>query len=632
MALGPVDTTRSPYARWKTIPLESFTLGEGFWAHKQDVNHRVSLHHGFEQLEKFGNFNNLLLAAGKGEGSYRTPVFMDSDVYKWLEAVAYQLAQGPDSSLSEKADYAIRLIQEAQAPDGYLNSYWQVVEPERRWADLQHGHELYCAGHLFQAAVAYHRATGDDRLLNVSRRFADYIDSVFGPGKRAGTPGHPEIEMALVELYRETGERRYLDLACYFVDQRGRGLLGGHRLGSPAYYQDHVPVREATTVEGHAVRQLYLTAGVTDIYLETGEQALFDALLRQWHDMVSRKLFITGGVGSQHAGEAFGEPYELPNERCYCETCAQIASIMWNWRMLLATGEARYADLMERTLYNGFLSGVSLDGRRYFYVNPLLSHGQEPWMGRKHIVRPEWHGCACCPPNVMRMLSAIGHYFASADESGVQIHQYAAGTLNLPTLRLRLETEYPWQGAVHLTVEEAAGHEQSLSLRIPGWCTAPSLQVNGADAPASRADGYWTVTRVWQAGDQLHLSLPMAPTLVAGHPRVDATRGSVAIQRGPLVYCLEQADHDPAVDLHDVAIEPDAPLQASWRGDLLEGVMVVQTQGKLLDPKPWGDALYRPLAESQTPVRSPVALTAVPYYAWANRGPGVMRVWIPRAG
>ncbi|MEA3345793.1 MAG: glycoside hydrolase family 127 protein, partial [Chloroflexota bacterium] len=381
-----VSTQTSSHARWRTLPLGDISITGGIWAQKQALNRQVSLRHGYEQLERAGNFNNLRLAAGSGEGEYQGPVFMDSDVYKWLEALACDLANVRDPEVKRMADETIDLLVAAQQADGYLNSYYQVVRPDKRWTDLDHDHELYCAGHLFEAAVAMHRATGDERLLDIARRFADHIDSMFGPGRREGAPGHPEIELALVELYRETGERRYLDLAAFFIDQRGRGVMGGYGRYGPEYHQDRVPVRQATVVEGHAVRQLYLTAGVTDVYLETGEQALFEALTQLWHDMTTRKMHITGGFGARFVGESFGEAYELPSDRCYCETCASIASMMWNWRMLLATGEPRYADVLERSLYNGFLSGVSLDGRRYFYVNPLQSRGG--------IERAEWYSCA----------------------------------------------------------------------------------------------------------------------------------------------------------------------------------------------------------------------------------------------
>jgi DUF1680 family protein len=634
MKLGPVDTTQSPYARHRTLALSDVSLDGGFWSNWQRTNHQMSLRHGFEQLERFGNFHNLKLAAGAVEGEYRKPVFMDSDIYKWLEAIGYELAWNPDPELEEMANYAIELIEAAQGEDGYLNSYWDVVESDRRWADLDHGHELYCAGHLFQAAVAYHRATGDRRLLDVSCRFADYIDSVFGADKRRGTPGHPEIEMALVELFRETGERRYLDLALFFVDQRGRGLLKNSRFGGGAYYQDHVPVRESSTVEGHAVRQLYLTTGVADLYLETGERALLDALMRQWHDMTSRKLFITGGLGSQHAGEAFGEPYELPNERCYCETCAQIASIMWNWRMLLITGERRFADLLERTLYNGFLSGVSLDGRCYFYVNPLLSRGADPLLGRKHVVRPEWHGCACCPPNVMRTLSSLQHYLATTDESGIQIHQYAPSTLRAAAgdgeALLHIETDYPWQGTVKLTVKESSG-DWTLKLRIPNWSAQASWEVNGQAEAIDVQDGYAVLRRSWAAGDTVELALTMQPTLIEAHPRVDPTRSSVAIERGPLVYCVEGVDQAPGIDVLDSQIDVSAPLNGEWRSDLLGGVVTIEAAGFSVEPVDWADSLYRPVGSSNTPVRRSIRLKAIPYYAWANRGANAMRVWIPRA-
>jgi len=353
-----VLTTEKTFGRLRPLSLGSLRVTGGFWEHKQEVNRSVSLRRGYRKLADSGNFENLRIAAGLSEGEYRTPVFMDSDIHKWLEAVALDLANHPDAELERMADEAIELLAAAQMEEGYLESYWQVVNPSERWTDLDHGHELYCAGHMFEAAVTHHRVTGKTNLLDVVYRFADHIDSVFGPGKREEAPGHPEIELALVELYRETGEKRYLRLAKFFVDQRGKGRMRGYSQFGPEYHQDRVPVRETSIVEGHAVRQLYLTAGVTDLYLETGEQALLDALERQWLDMVSTKTHITGGFGAQPSGEAFGEAYDLTSDRCYCETCASIAAMMWNWRMLLVTGEARFGDLLERSLYNGFLRRV----------------------------------------------------------------------------------------------------------------------------------------------------------------------------------------------------------------------------------------------------------------------------------
>ena len=369
---GPVDTSQSPFAPWKTMGFRDVSLREGFWTKKQEVNGKTSLFFGYEMLVKAGNFDNLRLAAGSFQGIYRGYVFQDSDIYKWLEAVAWELGRKPNRELSALADQAISLIAAAQYPNGYINSYVQTRESPEPWLDLENGHELYCAGHLFQAAVAFRRALGDRRLYNIACRFADHICSVFGPEKRHGTCGHPEVEMALVELYRLSGEPRYLDLAKFFIDQRGQNKLKGHRSYGPEYHQDHVPVRQVREAAGHAVRQLYLASGVTDLFLETGEQALLEAMLRLSKDITETKLYITGGVGSRFDGEAFGDPYELPADQSYCETCAAIAGFMWYWRLLLATGESRYADQMERALYNNILAAPALDGRHYFYTNPLM--------------------------------------------------------------------------------------------------------------------------------------------------------------------------------------------------------------------------------------------------------------------
>ena len=621
-----VSTATSSHARWRTLPLGSVSLTKGFWRGKQEINRQVSLRHGYRMLIQSGNFDNLKLAAGSGEGEYRGPVFMDSDAYKWLEAVSLDLAHIRDPELERMADQVIELIAAAQQEDGYLNSYYQIHKPDEHWTALDHDHELYCAGHLFEAAVAHHRATGKSSLLDVARRYADHIDSEFGRGKRQGAPGHPEIELALVELYRDTGERRYLDLAAFFVDQRGSGTMRGYGRGS-GYQQDRVPVREATEVEGHAVRQLYLTAGVTDIYIETGEQALLDALTRLWHDMAARKMHVTAGFGARYVGESFGQAYELPSDRCYCETCAAIAGMMWNWRMLLATGKARYADVLERSLYNGFLSGVSLDGKRYFYVNPLQSRGG--------VERPAWYGCACCPPNVMRQIALVGHYAATVDESGLQLHQYVSARIEAELkggrcVVLRLETDYPWDGQVRVVIEETDGNAWKLALRVPGWCEGATLQVNGEAVEVAAASGtYAAIERAWQAEDVVELDMRMEPRLTESNPRVDAIRGSLAIERGPLVYCLEEVDQQPGLNLLDVRIAPEASLQAIWREDLLGGVVVVEAQGAAVDISTWRDELYRPARTEDLPQRE-VVLTAVPYYAWSNRGPGTMRVWIPR--
>jgi DUF1680 family protein len=622
-----VDFSRSPFAPWRGLPLGDVSLNAGFWASRQQLNREVSLTHGFRMLDRAGNLQNLRLAAGTASGAYAGPVFMDSDVYKWLEAVAYA---GAPAKVQQHAEEAIRLVQEAQADDGYLDSYYQVVAPDRKWAELPTGHELYCAGHLIQAAVAWHTVLGDDRLLDVSCRVIDHVLSIFGPDKRIGVPGHPEIETALVELYRATSDKKYLDLAQFFVDHRGRGMLGPNpRFGGSAYYQDRVPVRESSEIEGHAVRALYLTTGVTDLYLETGEAALLDAMLRQWTDFVAHKLYVTGGAGSRHSGEAFGHAYELPGERAYCETCAAIASITWNWRLLLASGEARFADLIERTLYNGFLSGVSLAADTFFYVNPLLSRGQPEVVGRGVIERQPWFTVACCPPNVMRLLASLGEYIATYAGDGVQIHQYASATLRAPLATLRIETEYPWQGEVAVHVDSDSDRPWTLQLRVPPWSDEPRVSVNGtAVAGPPVRQGYICIERDWRTGDCVELSLSMEPRLAEPHPRIEAAHGCLAVERGPLVYCLEQADHTSASVL-DLRLDPDADLKATWQPDLLGGVMTVAAAGEVASVAEWGDATFRSHQRSEAAHGERTSLVAIPYFAWANRGPGPMRVWIP---
>ncbi|MFE9426437.1 glycoside hydrolase family 127 protein [Kitasatospora sp. NPDC006697] len=618
----------------------------GFWAERRRVNALVGIPQGPELLEAAGNLHNLALAAGTAEGEYRGDLpFLDTDVTKWLEAAAWHLGGAGAEELPELPGQIARLVAllaAAQEESGYLNSWFQVTRPGERFTDLRWGHELYCAGHLIQAAVALHRSTGDTGLLAVAIRFADHIDAVFGPGKPIdGVCGHAEIETALVELYRETWERRYLDLAQYFVDRRGHGLLNtGADHGTapgPAYCQDRVPLREAETVEGHAVRQLYLLAGATDLVMETGEPELRAAVERLWTAMTTAKTHLTGGLGARHEWEDFGDPYELPSDRTYCETCAAVASVHWNWRMALLTGEAKYSDLTERTLYNGFLAGVSLDGEKWLYVNPLqVRDGYQDSDGDQTSRRTRWFRCACCPPNVMRLLASLPHYMASTDREGLQLHQYTTGRVEaeLPAGKVAVETAtaYPWEGRITVTVATApADRAWTLSLRIPHWSTAACfVSVNNEPVEPVVQDGWLRLTRDWAADDQVVLELDMAARLTGADPRVDAVRGSVAVERGPLVYCLEQVDH-PGGGLDDVVIDTRAPLAAEHRPDLLGGVTTVTAGGARLDPAS-GTGSWWPYAPTNgsAPVGgTPLVLTAVPYYAWANRADGSMRVWVP---
>jgi len=565
-------------------------------------------------MEETGRIDNFRRASGKIKGPFRGFYFNDSDVYKWVEAASLTLAYEHDADIKRLVEIVVEEIVAAQDEDGYLNTYFVFEKRGERWSNLRDMHELYCAGHLFQAAIAHYRATGERRLLDSALRLADHIAGIFGPGGREGVPGHPEIEMALVELYREAGRREYLELAKRFIDLRGRGLIGG----SP-YHLDHAPFREMEELTGHAVRALYLCCGAADVYMEVGDAGLREALERLWRDLVERKMYVTGGVGSRHEGEAIGEAYELPNERAYAETCAAVANVMWNWRMLLMTGEARFADVMELALYNGALAGISLSGDRYFYVNPLADRGR--------YRRSRWFPCACCPPNIARLLSYLPGMIYSTSPQGIWVHIYAAGRARLEVGGVEVElvqrTDYPWSGAVEVEVRPSHVDEFSLLLRVPGWCREARLEVGGVEA-RPRPGVYAEVRREWEWGDVVRLDMAVEPVLLEAHPHVTCNTCRVAIARGPIIYCLEQVDN-PGCDVWDLAILPDS-LRAEYRRDMLGGVVVVRGRGLALDASAWSGKLYAPLSRVEVKARE-VEFTAVPYYAWGNREPGPMIVW-----
>ncbi|MBP2708388.1 glycoside hydrolase family 127 protein [Microbispora sp. RL4-1S] len=601
-------------------------------------NAEDTLPHCVDNLHSQGNIGNLAAAAGESDQEFAGMWFADSDVYKTLEAALWELATSPaDAGLKDFVDTTTALLARAQQADGYLNSHFTIAAPEKRWLKPDWSHELYCAGHLIQAAVAAGRTGGSPELVAVARRFADLIVERFGPEGVEEVCGHPEIETALAELYRLTGHRPYLDLARRFLDLRGRGLLGPGRFG-PVYYQDHVPVRDATEVAGHSVRQLYLLAGMVDVGVETGDRTLLDAAERLWEDVFHTKTYVTGAHGSRHRDEAYGDPYELPPDRAYGETCAAIASFQWNWRLLLATGRARYADEMERALYNAIAPALSADGRHFFYSNPLQLRTGHAGSGEEAAARRlPWYSCACCPPNIARLMASLPGYVATADAGGLQIHLYGDASLDTGVagrpVRVEMRTDYPWQGRVELTVEDEGGRDEdpwTLALRVPAWCDTYAVSVGGETVDVPVQDGYVRLTRVWAPGTTLVLDLAMPVRRLSAHPRVDAVRGCVALARGPVVYCLEQADLPPGVVLEDVWLDPAAPVEAAHRDDPA-GIPVVLTAGGRLAGS--GDALYTALDESG-PGRetgAPLALTAVPYFLWGNRSEGPMRVWIPLA-
>jgi uncharacterized protein len=616
--IGPVAPTSSAISTLRPLPLSDVTFTTGFLGDWQRRNADTSLPYCVGQLDAFGALNNLRRVTGEADGEFENMWFADSDVYKTLEGAAWQLGRTPeDTELQTFVDSTAALLAKAQSEDGYLNSYRMLKEPEQRWQRLHWSHELYCAGHLIQAAVAAARAGVGAEVVTVARRFADLIVERFGTVD--DLDGHPEIETALVEMYRVTGHRPYLDQAKRFLDLRGRGLLNGEHFGS-AYLQDHEPIRTADGVTGHVVRQLYLLAGVVDVAVETHDEELMAAARRLWDDAFGAKTYITGAQGSRHRDEAFGDPYELPPDRAYGETCAGIASFQWNWRMLLATGASRYADEMERALYNVIAGSTALDGTHFFYSNPLhLRTGHDGSHEDAPSDRLPWYSCACCPPNLARLLASLSGYAVTTDHSGLQVHLYTAGavrtTVDGADTRLTVRTDYPWDGRIVLTMTTAA--PLTLSLRIPGW--ASEALVDGAQAEVR--DGYVHVRRDWSGGATVTLDLPMRARIIRPHPRIDAVRGCVAIARGPLVYAIEQADLPEAVTLEDVRIDPAAPITA---GRLPDIPVTLAASGTI--ERPASEDLY-PAAMELT--SEPLELTAIPYFLWGNRTPGPMRVWIP---
>ena len=644
-AVVVVDTSASPNAAHRPVPIGNVRLTDGFLAPRLRINRDVTIPAQFQHLEDTNRFRNFRRVAGEFDGPFDGIYFNDSDVYKWLEAAASAIAAYPGDDpggLIAMIDIAVALIEGAQDDDGYLNTYFSVDLVDERWSNLQDKHELYCAGHLIQAAIAHRRATGSDRLLKVAIRFADLICDVFGPaaeGKREQTDGHEEIELALIELHRQTGDQKYLDQARFLLDVRGRGTIGGSD-----YHQDATPVREQSAMVGHAVRAVYLNAGATDLVAEDDDPNLRAALDRMWANMTTRRSYVSGGIGSRWEGEAFGKDFELPNERAYTESCAAIGAMMWAWRMLALRAEdnTRYADWIEHALYNAMLPGLSLDGQSYFYQNPLADDGNHR--------RQPWFGCACCPPNIARVMSQLPGSFYSVTSrrfpesdgrhDSVWVHLFADSTSTIPldgggSVTLRQSTRYPWDGDIAIEVAglEDAG-DFTLQVRIPNWAEGASVEVNGDHLPASEAAAgqYATIRRTWRVGDVVRVNLPMPVVRLANHPRVAENTGRVALRRGPLLYCVEAADH-PVGDVRDFVLPDDAPVVPAYRPDLLDGVVVLTADAELESAAPgWEGALYRTLEslEGDRAGRSSVTMTAIPYYAWANRGAGPMAVWLRR--
>ncbi|HTL28101.1 MAG TPA: beta-L-arabinofuranosidase domain-containing protein [Tepidisphaeraceae bacterium] len=609
-----VDTSKSPHAVLQPVAVNEVALGDAFWAPRRKINREKTIPQQYRQCESTGRIDNFRRASGhKKDPAFHGAYFNDSDVYKLLEAAAWTLATDKDAELEKLVDGLIAEIAAAQQSDGYIDTFFMFEKEKDRFKNLKDMHELYCQGHLIQAAVAHHRATGKTTLLDVAKKSADHICEYFGPkdsGKHEGVCGHPEIEMALMELARDTGDAKYQKQAEYFINARGRGLIGG----SP-YHQDHKPIREIDRMIGHAVRHVYLNCGATDLAMETGDEKLASSMKHVWDQMTSRLLYVTGGIGARSDGEAFGDDYELPNSRAYAETCAAVASIMWSYRMLLMTGEARYADLIEHTMYNGMLSGIALDGEHYYYVNPLENDGNHR--------RVPWFDCACCPPNVARMIASWPGYLYSTSKDTIWVHQYVKSSLGE---KLAVDANFPWDGKV--TIKPQAGR-YALMLRIPGWVEHSSLKINGESQSIDlRPAMYARLDREWKSGDTVELDLPMKVRRLSPHPYIESCSGRVTVLRGPVVYCVEGPDQ-PKVDLRAVAIGEHAKFDEQWQPNILGGVVTLSTEDAYQLPHN-SDVLYQVEPDNPAP-SARVNLTAIPYYAWANREKGRMAVWIRQA-
>ncbi|MFC7534225.1 glycoside hydrolase family 127 protein [Actinoplanes sp. GCM10030250] len=624
---GPVVPTSDALGVLRPLPADAVLLdADGLLGGWQQRNTESTLPHCVDQLRVHGNLTNLRRLTGDADEEFAGFWFADTDVHKTLEAAFWS------GSAGAFADEVAALLEKAQDPDGYLDTYYQdPANRDRQWAELHFSHEMYTAGHLIQAAVAAARSAPDStpaqQVVSVARRFADLLVQRYG--QSGETDGHPEVETALVELYRVTGHRPYLDLAARFVENRGHGVLGEGRFG-PRYFQDHEPLRDTAEVTGHVVRQVYLLAGAVDVAVETGDRPLLETAVRLWDSALESRTYLTGGQGSRHRDEAYGDPYELPPDRAYAETCAAIGNFQLAWRLLLATGEARFADEMERVLYNGIAGSTAADGTAFFYSNPLqLRTGHDGSHEDAPSQRLTWYSCACCPPNLARLMASLHAYLATGGPDGLQLHLYSTGTVSIGGRGVRVETSYPWDEEVTVTVTGSPATPWTLSLRVPAWCDDVRLTVNGTPAPARGqiTGGYLRLHRTWHTGDRVSLTFAMPARLVTAHPRVDAVRGTAALARGPLVYCLEHADL-PALVLEDLELAPDPAVAVAHHS---AGLAPVTLRVPVRVRPAGGEPLYRDLPRTTEPRPSAAVVTAIPYFLWANRAPGPMRVWIPLA-
>jgi len=629
------------HSYFKPVPFERVSFRSGFWAERQRKLKETTIFDQYDKIDRRRQFDAFRLRWERGVDP-KPHFFWDSDVYKWLEAASYCLALGRDEQLDGMVDAVVDLVASAQQPDGYINLYYTMIEPDKKWTDLMDTHELYCAGHLMEAAVAHFRATGKRKLLETACRFADLIDAKLGPepGKKRGYDGHQEVELALYKLYETTGDEKYLRLSRFFITERGARPLyyateyenrgdvpefADYRIQNKIkdwreYYQVHKPVWEQDEVVGHAVRVMYFCAGMADVARATGDERLWNVCKGLWQNLTTKRMYITGAAGNSHHNEGFTKDYDLPNDTGYCETCASIGFVFWNHRMLQNELDGAYADALERSLYNGALSGISLDGRSYFYMNPLASDGA--------YHRAPWQGCACCPPNVARLIGSLGQYVYGFDGRDIAVHLWADSEAtvyrNGKAIRVTQSTHYPWDAnvTIQLGMEESAAF--SLKVRIPSWVEGTQATVNGSVVACDDlASGYLVLNRTWNDGDVVELRAAMPVRRVYAHPEIVGNVGRVALQRGPIVYCFEACDQ-PDAEPERLSISASAPLSSEFREDVLGGVALVKGKAYQIDREAWGGELYG----AGRPVLRPYAFTAVPYFAWDNRAPGKMAVWL----
>ncbi|MGE0771175.1 MAG: glycoside hydrolase family 127 protein [Cyclobacteriaceae bacterium] len=632
--IASMSVAQSVFPKIDAVKFSEVTINDHFWKPRIDKVATVTIPVCMEQTEvktpRIRNFEKV--ARGKGE-KHEGIFYDDSDVYKALEAIAYSLKNRPNPEIERRADGWIDKIAAAQQPDGYLNTFYTLGDMSKRWTDMSM-HEDYNGGHLIEAAIAYYDATGKRKLLDVAIRFADHFDSLFGPGKRHWVTGHQELELALVKLFRVTGEKKYLKLADWLLEERGHKYAFGYTWSDwkdTAYAQDVIPVKQQSEITGHAVRAMYLYTGAADVAAQTNDMDYMAAMKRVWEDVVYRNMYITGGIGSSGRNEGFSVDYDLPNENAYCETCASVGMVFWNQRMNLLTGEGKYVDVLERSLYNGASDGLSLSGDRFFYGNPLASDGQH--------YRREWFGTACCPANIARLIASLGDYIYAKSPDGIWVNLFVGSethvALSGKKVTIRQVTSYPWGGDVEVRIDPEKKSNFKLRIRIPGWAQnvpAPgdtyqflnpsvvsfSLMVNGKEASYEMENGYAVISRDWKKGDIVKLNLPMEAKRIVAKEEVKANLGRVALQRGPLVYCVEHVDNDG--NAFNLIIPDNAKLESQEQPDLLGGVVTLTAEVPVV--KPTADGMGIETVRER--------ITLIPYYTWCNRGSGPMQVWIPR--